>query len=237
MNTIETQIISKTHVLNNLYKFELERIDNSVFQVKPGQFFMINLEDDEGKFTRSYSVTNPIKNNECRILEFIIAIAESGRSAAHIQTWKVGTLLTMTGPHGRFRLREEDKNIIAIATGTGIAPYRSMMFEFEKKSQNGEYISIIHGARNYEEAIYADGFLDTAEEEENFAYHLCLSQEKNPFYIHGRVQTHVRKMTLPEDTTYLLCGNPNMVEEVKTLLLERGVDRRSLRTESYTSPS
>ncbi len=236
MDKFELKIETLNKVQENMLLVECSRQDGEKIKAKAGQFFMFFFDEDKDPFNRSYSIANAI-DGEMERVEFIISPSKSGKSYSKINAWKEGDLVKATGPHGRFRLKGNEENLVAIATGTGIAPFRAMLPSFVEKMEKGDKVTIIHGARCESEAIYSDELMRFAEDYPNFSYKLCLSQERKEGCINGRVQNALEIDQLCEKTTYFLCGNPLMVDEVKSLLTESGVNRRSVRTESYVSPN
>ncbi len=235
MSKFEVKIDHLEYVNTHLLKIQCSNVDGSAFNAKGGQFFMFYFDDGE-VFNRSYSIANKI-DNELTSIELVIALTEGGRSYDKITAWKKGSVVKASGPHGRFRLKETDENIVAVATGTGIAPFRSMLPAFAEKISKGQKITLIHGARTFKDAVYAEEFSAFSDLHEGFSYQLCLSKEEKLGCTMGRVQAMLQSPIASPQTTYFLCGNPNMVDEVKIILSEAEVNRRQVRTESYVSPS
>ncbi len=235
MSKFEVKIDRLEFLSTNLLKLQCSHVDGHLFRAQGGQFFMFYFDDGE-VFNRSYSIANPV-DGESKTVELVIALTEGGRSYEKIMAWTAGSIVVASGPHGRFRLKESDQNIVAVATGTGIAPFRSMLPAFSEKLLKGEKVMLIHGARRYEDAVYADEFFEFSKRHDGFSYHLCLSAEEKLGCTNGRVQSFLDSPNNEPDTTYFLCGNPNMVDEVKQILANADVNRRLVRTESYVSPS
>ena len=234
MSKFEIKIDSLEYLTDDLLKFRCSRSDGIPFNARGGQFLMFYFDDGE-VFNRSYSIANPV-DGESTSLELVIALSKDGRSYEKIKKWTQDCVLMASGPHGRFRLKDSDENIVAIATGTGIAPFRSMLPAFSEKLLEGEKVTLIHGARTFQDAVYADEFSAFADLHEGFSYQLCLSRETRLGCTKGRVQTVLESPITGPDTTYFLCGNPDMVDEVKNILAAADVNRRQVRTESYVSP-
>lgn len=235
MSKFEVKIDHLEYLTPDLLKFQCTRVDGSAFKARGGQFLMFFFDDGE-VFNRSYSIANQL-DGEVATLELVIALSKGGRSYEKIKAWTQGSVLDASGPHGRFRLKESDENIVAVATGTGIAPFRSMLPAFSEKLLAGEKVTLIHGARTYEDAVYAEEFSAFSDQHEGFSYHLCLSREEKMGCTKGRVQSEIENTLGLPNATYFLCGNPDMVDEVKVILAEADVSRRLVRTESYVSPS
>ena len=107
-----------------------------------------------------------------------------------------------------------------IATGTGIAPFRSMY-----KSYPNLKFRIIHGVKNSQDAYFKDEFKDD--------YKLCTSQDKKSNSFHGRVTDYIQDMNFDTNSIFYLCGNFNMIYDVQNILTSKGHSLNSIFTEVY----
>ncbi len=221
----------------------IERMDGEPFKVMPGQFLMMHFDHSGEKMNRSYSISNPVPlDRMCQSLELCIALVDGGVGSAIVDAADVGTTWNLSGPHGRFVLRGElPKHINLIATGTGIAPYRSMLTQIESYLEEGHVVRLVMGARDMDGFLFDDEFLALEESNDGFEYYRCGSRVSDPVQLSrerdfiGRVQAAVDTFDT-EDSIFYLCGNEHMVDQLKESLQERGVERKLVRTEAYVSP-
>lgn len=236
--------ITDTWMLTEHVKaLRLGRADGEEFKVYPGQFFMMHFEHGGSSLNRSYSAANRAIERSVDELELSIALVEDGIGSEIVERAKVGDTWLLSGPHGRFVIRGEPEHLVLVATGTGIAPYRAMMGQVEDLLRSGARVDLVFGVRQEEEFLYADEFTSTAGQFEGFHYHACCSR---PVDAHGhesaggrvgRVQVALDAFDYsPETTVFYLCGNEEMVDDMKERLLAEGFDRRGVRTEAYVSP-
>lgn len=225
-------------------RVRIRRTDGEAFRLRPGQFLMMWFEHDGKRHNRSYSVAGPIVSGEpTEELELCIALIDGGIGSALVRAWEVGSSFTVSGPHGRFILREDDPDLVLVGTGTGIAPYRSMLPQIVKRLEGGQSVDLVFGARCEEEFLYDEEWRALADEYDNFRYWACADAAIDPDGwaagggIVGRVQVALTEIGCPDETVFYLCGNPAMVEDVKELLEQSGVERRAVRTEAYVSPT
>ncbi len=227
-------------------RVDIRRVDGEAFAFRAGQFLMMWFEHKGKRQNRSYSVAGPLVPGEvAETLELSIALVDGGLGSAIVADWVVGSTFTASGPHGRFVVRDDDtQSLVLVGTGTGIAPYRSMIPQLTAVLQAGRHVDLVFGARDEEQFLYGSEWSALDEQFEHFTYWRCADEAKDPAAwtaaggVAGRVQVALDQI---EDRTaeavFYLCGNPMMVEDVKERLQARGIERARIRTEAYVSPT
>jgi len=199
------------------------------FSFAPGQFVSIILSINGEEIRRPYSIASkPYPES----LELCIKILPQGKATPTINKLQVGDTLEMIGPMGHFILKESsyDKNLIFIATGTGITPFRSMAAHLLETGFKNK-ITLLVGYRYEEHALYEHEFTQLQKTYPHFSYQRILSrptgnQEK------GHVQKLVEK-NLDLTAHYYICGLKEMVNQVKDLLLQKGIEQDQIFFEKY----
>lgn len=142
----------------------------------------------------------------------------------------------MQGPFGRLVLDEKPKKeLLMIATSTGIAPFRSQL-EPLLSSGFDKRVDLVYGVRSEEDMFWLGYFEDLAKKYENFFLHTALSQPSDAWTGHkGRVQTLVPQIVKDWSTKKVYaCGTPVMTMDVKKLCLEEwGVAKEDFHMEGY----
>jgi CDP-4-dehydro-6-deoxyglucose reductase len=205
------------------------------FNFKPGQFVTIDLPIHEkpNKRWRSYSIASwPDGTN---VFELIIVLVPNGPGSTYFFTQvDVGSELTFRGPVGVFTLPETiDKPIYLICTGTGIAPFRSMVHYCKLNNIPRQNIYLIFGTRTQKELLYHEEMCDLQEDLEKFHYIPTLSREDwngRKGYVHSIYEELCKEK--PEALFYL-CGWKNMIDEAKQRILAMGYDRKAIHQELY----
>ncbi|MFZ5425017.1 MAG: ferredoxin--NADP reductase [Patescibacteria group bacterium] len=195
----------------------------------PGQF--VNLKVNDSKY-RSYSIaSNP---HEHRTIKLAIDIAHEGLGSNYARSLKLSDEVTFIGPSGRFLLVEPfNKNLVFIATGTGIAPFISMFHALEHQKPNAN-VFLYFGIRNADEALYLDYLNECVNNIPNFDYQICISKNgRLPKSVSGRVTQHVQIPDTKKTDVYL-CGNPKMITEITESLIKQGLSAENLFFERFT---
>lgn len=230
--TIEKVLWSKKYT-NKLMSFAISRPEN--YQFIPGQFSRIGMFEDSGFIWRAYSITSHQNENS---LEYLVLLIEEGPMSQRLFNIRADEeiLLDKTA-FGFFTPErfESGKNLIMLATGSGIAPFLSQLksislwVRFEKialvhsVSYQDELISytLLEQLKSYLELdhlIKRLQFVPVVTKEER----LGAFRERIPQLItSGQLEQKLGFKFTPEETRFLICGNPQMVQASFKSLLDR----------------
>ena len=213
---------------DDILKIVLRLPPNSNFNFNSGQYVNII----KGNLTRSYSIANC--SDHKNQLEFFIKNYENGLMSEYFfKEAKINDLLRLEGPIGTFFLRESNfKNIIFLATGTGVAPIKSILEgldKFHEQYQNKK-IWVIVGAR-YQEDLFWEPNLKNL----NINYIPVLSRQVNDWNgAKGYVQNIVLKQQIDlENTQVYACGSDNMIKSAKELFLKNSLKENSFFSDAF----
>lgn len=221
-------------------EFTFARADGEPLPFVPGQFLMIHFDHEGEELQRSYSIASSAHAPE----ETAIAVAyvEDGRGTRYLWSLEPGDHVKASGPYGRFILRnEQPQRYVLVATGTGVAPYRTFLPELARRiSEEGAHVELLLGVRTPDELLYGNDFTAFADEHDAFTFTACYSRaaapEDTPWARRCYVQHTFDDLGLDaeRDVVYL-CGNPQMVDEAMDDLKARGFSPRQIRREKYIS--
>ena len=149
--------------------------------------------------------------------------------------------MTIAGPFGEFFARETDNEMIFVGGGAGMAPMRSHIFDQFKRLHTDRKISFWYGARSYREAFYIEDFDMIQRENENFEWHLALSEplEEDRWtgytgFIHQVLyDNYLKDHPSPEEIEYYLCGPPLMIDACKKMLSDLGVEEENVMFDDF----
>lgn len=191
--------------------------------------------------SRAYSMANfPLERGFIK-LNVRIATPPPGSSdkvppgviSSYIFGLREGDPVTVAGPFGDFFARKTDNEMVFIGGGAGMAPMRAHIFDQLKRLHSNRKMSFWYGARSLREAFYVDEFDELAAENENFDWHLALSEPLDADnwtgytgFIHKVLKDeYLQNHPAPEDCEYYICGPPMMNSAVKAMLEDLGVTR------------
>jgi phenol/toluene 2-monooxygenase (NADH) P5/A5 len=203
-----------------------------------GQFVTMDLPINEKRLKRwrSYSIANA--PNGSNILEFSIVRLDGGAATEYLfNELKVGDNIRFKGPDGTFVLPDPiEKDLVLICTGTGVAPYRSMLIDLQKNHKKHKNIHLIFGTRYEENILYRDEFEKLEKEIPGFKYSITLSRDENWKGFKGYVhQVYLEDYkTVRPDVDFYICGWSNMIDDVvANLILKLGYDKSQVHYELY----
>jgi len=164
-----------------------------------------------------------------------------GIMSSYIFNLKPGDKAVVSGPYGEFFAKDTDNEMVFIGGGAGMAPMRSHIFDQLKRKHSKRKMSFWYGARSLKEMFYKEEFDELAEQNENFAWHLALSEpqpEDNWDGLTGFIHQvlydeYLSKHEAPEDCEYYLCGPPMMNTAVIKMLDSLGVPKENILLDDF----
>jgi CDP-4-dehydro-6-deoxyglucose reductase len=205
------------------------------FDFTAGQFVTLDLpiHEKRNKRWRSYSIASwPDGTN---VFELIIVLDEKGLGTPYIfNNVFVGSELKFRGPQGVFVLQEPlDKDVYMICTGTGIAPFRSMLHYIQDHNIPHQDIHLIFGCRTKNSILYYEEMTNLKESIPGFHYIPTLSREEWEGYT-GYVHSIYESLCAEKKSAvFYLCGWKGMIDEAQKRILEMGYDKKDIQVEIY----
>lgn len=214
--------------------FELKFDTDQPLAFRAGQFVSIVIPGAGPKgrdLRRAYSIASP---PELRPLELCIKLVDGGPGTQYLYHLRPGEIFRAFAPYGDFTYKHRHgQHICFIATGTGVAPFRAIVYSDEYRANPAESAHCFFGVRSETEILYQDLF----EKHPDIKWVPAISQPGGNWSgFKGRVTDYMK--TLDKDfpwskTEFYLCGNGAMITEVKAQLLEKGVAKESVHQEVY----
>ena len=215
-------------------EFEMQGVPR--FGFVPGQWLSLKHTKSDGEeITRAYSIASPPDENN----RFALCLnrVQDGFMSNFLCDMKEGDEISAQGPFGDFILRPPMRDTIFIATGTGIAPFRSMLHWLvaDPSRHEDRQLWLLFGSRTEQDIYYHQEFLRLVEAHENFHYLPTLSRGVGDWQgLRGYVQQHVPGIVAGRtDMHAYICGLDKMIRANRDLLKSLGWDRKSIRYEKY----
>lgn len=212
----------------------------------PGQFIQLGLPADgvapavdaptrTKLVKRSYSIASAPR--EVDAYELLIAFVENGKLTPKLSGYGVGDRLWHDPvPKGHFTMERvaRGRDLVFVATGTGVAPFVSMLRQFGSDPLRFARFVVVHGAREQSDLAYHDELVAASERDRRVRYVPILSRESrasNWAGLRGHVQAALEPACFqsragfaldPLSAQIFLCGNPAMIDDVRVRLSARG---------------
>ncbi|AHG21354.1 Na(+)-translocating NADH-quinone reductase subunit F [Chania multitudinisentens RB-25] len=213
-------------------KFNLFRYRSVVKDTTVRAYSMANYPDEKGIIMLNVRISTPPPNNPD---------VPPGIMSSYIWSLKAGDKVTISGPFGEFFAKETEAEMVFVGGGAGMAPMRSHIFDQLKRLQSKRKITFWYGARSLREMFYEDDFNHLQEENENFTWHVALSDpqpEDNwsgyTGFIHNvLLENYLKNHPAPEDCEFYMCGPPMMNAAVIKMLKDLGVEDDNIMLDDF----
>ena len=234
--TLSARIVRSTPLSEFTKHLELEVTEVPRFSFVPGQWLSVKANTPEGEeITRAYSIASPPSENGQ--VAFCLNRVEDGFMSNHLCNLKEGDTITFQGPFGDFTVRPPLRDTVFIGTGTGVAPFRSMLHWLfaEKERHQERTFWLLFGVRHEQDIYYREEFEKLAAAHDNFHFLPTLSRAPDNWKgLRAYVQQHLREIVgTRTDMHAYICGLDKMVQANRDLLKALGWDRTSIRYEKY----
>lgn len=229
----------------NTKRFFIEVKELESFNFKAGQFVTLDLpiHEQKNKRWRSYSIASwPDGTN---VYELLIVLLEGGAGTHYLfNQVTVGSELTFRGAQGVFTLPESiEKDLFFICTGTGIAPFRSMLNYMLLHNISHKNLYLMFGCRTQKDLLYYDEMKALENKIDNFFYMPTLSREGwdgYKGYVHSLYEEICKKNNEActdiqhlKPASFYLCGWKAMIDDARQKIAALGYDRKSVHLELY----
>ncbi|MFH1590191.1 MAG: FAD-binding oxidoreductase [archaeon] len=237
MDYFNAEIVEKKSLTHNTDSFLLRIEENKHFPYKAGQFVMLKVNIHGEEIKRAYSIASPPPRDfkHAEYIELIIKYVPGGKMTDYIFSLKKGSCVEVAGPFGQFILKEPiQEGDIFMATGSGIAPFMSMLRK-AFRDHNPKEFYLFFGVQNMSEIIYKHELEQWNEEHQNFHLIICLSKAEEGWngetgYVQDKLTHHIRDF---KNKQAYLCGLPIMVEQSRQRLIELGLKPDNIYREIY----
>ncbi|WP_016957809.1 NADH:ubiquinone reductase (Na(+)-transporting) subunit F [Catenovulum sp. SX2] len=209
--------------------FKLEsKVDDETIRA----YSMANYPEEHGIIMLNVRIATPPPNN---------LSLPCGKMSSYIWSLKEGDKVTISGPFGEFFAKDTDAEMVFVGGGAGMAPMRSHIFDQLRRIKSSRKMSFWYGARSKREMFYVEDFDMLADENDNFQWHVALSDpqpEDNwtgyTGFIHNVLyENYLKDHEAPEDCEFYMCGPPMMNAAVIGMLKDLGVEDENILLDDF----
>jgi ferredoxin-NADP reductase len=231
-----SEVIDVIYETGNIRRYIIRIPELLSFPFVAGQFVMLDLPIESKITTRSYSIASAPDNTN--IIELLISLKPGGEGTEYLfSKIKKGSTLKVSQAIGKFILPEKiETDICFICTGTGIAPFRSMIVDLINKGQDHKNIFLIFGNRYLKDVPYKEELELWKHKLKGYHFLPVLSREDSSEwkgqkgYVHSIYEELFKEK--PEAIFYI-CGWMEMLKEARQKIAALGYDRSFIKFESY----
>ncbi len=223
-------IEKKEQLTEFVYLVTFKLISPTEITFLAGQTFMLNVAPG---INRTMSISSAPSDKQTILM--CHDVSPGGPGSKWTRAHGVGDTATFMAPLGMFILdTESHRRKVLVATGTGIAPYRSMLLDYLSHDGTDD-ITLYWGMRHEEDLYWMSEFQELSIKYPNFRFVVCLSQPSSSWQgAKGRVTEHVVQEELNiERSDVYLCGNQHMIKDMEGQLKEKQVPIHQIFRELY----
>jgi ferredoxin-NADP reductase len=224
-------LVESREIAPEVRHFTFEVPDLPVLNFTPGQWVSISEIVRDKKATRAYSLASAPHGNR---FELCLNRVKEGLFSPWLFKLEPGDSVSMKGPLGSFVPKTPFAESILIATGTGIAPFRSFL-QSPVVLDSHLPVTLLLGSRYEESLLYRGEFEDLERTRPGFRFLPTITRPSSNWSGRtGRVQAHLDEILASRiDLDIYVCGLRAMVDEVRSLLSARGFENKRVIYEKY----
>ena len=234
-------LVERIDLTSDIARFVI-RPDDGVPPFAPGQYLTLGMRVDDAFVLRPYSTATP-PGVATDTLEFLVRLVPGGALTPALWTLSSGARLRMGRPKGLFTLLPDDRRThLFISTGTGLAPFISMVSQLVTRPDPPAAV-VVHGVARSTELGYREHLEGLAGAGATVTYAPSVSRVHDPVNAGWRGRTGRAEVAVdalfdelrldPAGTVAYLCGNPGMIVETERVLQRRGLPTDAIITERY----
>jgi Na+-transporting NADH:ubiquinone oxidoreductase subunit F len=213
-------------------KFRMFQYKSHVYVPVTRAYSMANYPEERGIIKLNVRIASPPPGQPA---------APPGQASSYIFNLKKGDQVTISGPFGDFFIQDNEREMVYIGGGAGMAPLRSHIFDLFKRINTNRKVTYWYGGRSMKEVFYKEEFEELAEKHDNFTFNLALSAplpednwEGYTGFIHLVLyDNYLKDHPAPEDIDYYVCGPPMMLDSVQEMLDNLGVEPENIHYDDF----
>jgi len=226
------KVVQETPTTKTLV-FDLSHTD---FDFYPGQYVMLNVPYEGELLKRAYSIASPPTRKG--LLELTVKRTPNGRASVVLtEQTKEGDTFLIKGPYGKFVwVPQMGTDIVLMGAGSGIVPLMCILRYIRDAHLEHVRAVLLYSNTHYEEIIYRDELQDLDKHSNIKVVHtLTRSWPEDWKGYRGRINAHMvlKEVENIPSNLYYLCGPPQFVDDMASLLEELGVDKGQVKKEKY----
>lgn len=223
-----------TEEVPGVVTLSLTDTDNTVPGYTPGQYINVFFPDSEVTEGKAYSISSSPHESV-----FTLTVRGIGEFSNKLTSMKVGDTIYGSFPYGFFSPEKDDTDLILLAAGIGVTPFRSIIRN-ETTKKFPRKVTLFHSIRTSDDALFNAEFRDISNTFANFSFYQFVTREKSPRLsgAHtGRIKISELVEKLPKNSRgeFLICGSIPFTRDIWKALKENGVPEDYIYTEAFFS--
>jgi len=235
----EVKLITKEEIAPRIWSYRFAIPEGQTIDFTAGQYMLLKVEGNYRQYSIASSDT--IHNS----FDLIVETVDGGLGSNYLQHLPIGEVAHFKGPAGVFTLKDSTKNKIFLATGTGIAPVKSMIESYFSRESHNASITLLFGLKDRKNTYLFNEFKQLSVQNPNFHFRMCLSKEEQvvdleeEYFRTGRVNAYLTELLAVEkeivvSSEFYICGSKQAVDSLKEFVAQLGVPAEHIFFERFT---
>lgn len=222
--------VSEHILINEAFQYlHIELMNPHRIEFEAGQFISLDIGGGE---RRSYSIASaPVMNHA---VELCVDVTPGGKGSSFLKALKPGGEVSFLGPMGHLVVGKEEK-LLLVATGSGVAPFRSIILDLLEEKENKREIRLYWGLRNVSDMFWEEDFRRLHKFHDNFEFEMCLSRPPKHWPLNAGHVTELIEQEVELDSSWgvYLCGNQDMIKDMVGLAKRNNVPETQVHFERF----
>jgi len=229
---IKTKLNKKTQLTHDVWLYNFSPLGSSELIFTPGQYLILPVKKTNGEIiNRLYSIASPA--NQKNSFDLLIRLIPNGLASTFFSSLQSNDEVDFLGPAGVFSVKNHNRSLVFLATGTGLAPIRSILLSLLPTINHSAFL--LWGISKKEDIYLLDELRGLSQKYKNFDFKICLSKEASISFAEdkdqgrfliGRVYLGLESPKLKQNLInydFYLCGSREIVDSLKNNLLALGI--------------
>jgi ferredoxin-NADP reductase len=227
------KLTDKLELNTKFTQFTFEYVQPPTVPFMAGQY--VSLRVSERGDRRAYSICN--SSEMTHGFELLVEMIPGGKGSTFLANLDFGQTVDVLAPMGMFTMADpaDESEVVMIATGSGIAPYRSMVLDRLQVHGDQRPITLYWGVRFVQDLCWVDEFEQLSRAFPNFKFHPVVSRPEAAWPLcRGRVTDCLRVHVQPSKAGYYVCGSGEMIKDVVAWLQAQSVPEDLIHHEKFS---
>lgn len=205
--------------------------DPETINFRAGQYVTLMIPVDHGYMERPFSIAS--SPGDKKHVEIIARLIGGGLASTFLEKSPVNSELLVEGPAGKFFLRASERNIYLITSGSGIAPFRAMLYQLFEVEHTRRLVTLVFIVVRGEEDFLRNELRRFVSAHKNLRYHRVILDEKAGKTEAGILLGFVKRESIDRESDFYLCGGVNFVRDASTILAGEGIEKKRIHFEKF----
>lgn len=225
----QATVEKKVWLTQTVLRIWLRLFDPKTINFRAGQHIILRIPTGDAFVERPFSIASSPK--QTHILELLVQLTAGSATSDFLSQVELGTPIQFYGPKGSFRIKSLLNKNFFLASGTGIAPFRSMFYDLLDARKAGIQLCCLFFVRSKEELFLKNDLDELRRAHNNFNYSIIFRTAETKSGIPSDFVSRLNKYKPDKTDDFYLCGSSHFVQDMLLLLLKNNISDKRIHYE------